>query len=188
MSVVDSFDEEKWEQLRKRLEPFSKSRLKNLRRADRDPDDAINSAFRTFLDRLQNPSSRPEERRDPVPKDENEVLQLLFKHLWRKIKASYREEKTLKRSARRSSDGSAEAADVFFNQFVETGDLSDVDLELFFQAALKPISHLPEDMQELATLMLQSYTPREIGEKIGKSQGQVYPAIIRLRSRVENLE
>jgi DNA-directed RNA polymerase specialized sigma24 family protein len=188
MNITDGFDDDKWDELRRRLEPFSRSRLWSVRRADRLPEDAVNSAFRTFFDRLQNGESRPKRRRDPTPETEEDVLRLLFKHLRRKIRASYEEESTQKRSAKRSGDVSLEEAIVFFNEFETKGALTDSDLELFYRAALEPISHFDEEMQELAIFMLQGYTPKEIAEATGKTLGQIYPAIAHLRKRVKDLE
>jgi len=188
MNIAETFDNEKWNEFLKKMERYSRSRLWRLRSSDWDADDAVNSAVRSFWDRLHNGDSRKEDRRDPVPETEEDVLALLFKHLRRKIHASYKDEK--KKSSRflRGGDVNAKVADVFYDQFVSTGELSDSDLDLFFKAALQPISEFSDEAQQLATLLLQGYTPKEISELVEKPLHSVYAAIVELRKRVKNLE
>ena len=61
-------------------------------------------------------------------------------------------------------------------------------MELFFKAALLPISEFSDEAQQLATLLLQGYTPKEISELVEKPLHKVYAAIVELRERVKNLE
>ena len=188
MNIAETFDNEKWNDFLKRLERYSRSQLYWIRRSDWDVDDAVNSAVRSFWDRLHNGDSRKDDRRDPVPETEEDVLALLFKHLRRKIRKSRRDESEKIDSAIRSGDVNAKAADVFYDQFVATGELSESDLDLFFKAALQPISEFSNEAQQLATLLLEGYTPKEISELIKKPLHSVYAAIVELRKRVKNLE
>ncbi len=188
MNITDSFDEKKWEELRAKLESFSRWKLWGLRRSDRSSDDAINSTFRTFLDRLHNGEARDESRRDPLPETEEEVLQLLFKHLRRKIRDSRRQENTKKRSALRSSDVSAEAARLFFDQFSTERKISDADLDLFFEAALQPLAEFSEESQRFAFMLLQGYTIKEISELTDRPLHTVYAERARLREWADNFE
>lgn len=149
-----------------RLIAFARTRLPEdmVRRVD--PEDVVQSAYRSFFRRLK--------QGEFVFDEEHDVWQLLATITFCKTRNLIKHHHRQRRDARRDQPESAGRAILDREPNAE-------DVAMFFESLEKLLAALPENYHEFVLLRLDGYSIEEIASRVQRSQRTVLRVLARVR-------
>lgn len=175
MAKSTDISDREWELYRERMTRIASWSLRNLRRGTGGPEDAVQSALRTFL----NHSSDEE-----FPDDASDVWNLLHHHLKRKISKYANQPRSRKNKAIRMGDLATDAELASWKEHFATSNISPEEVEDFVRAAVESLEEIIADpeLRQIACLKLECFTHEEIVEIMpGMSVDKVSRRLSRIR-------
>lgn len=159
-------DDEVVRRYSQRLIAFARTRLPMGMARRVDPEDVVQSAYRSFFRRLK--------KGELVFDEEHDVWQLLATITFCKTKNLIKHHHRQRRDARREEPDASGGGVVDREPGVE-------DVAMFFESLKKLLSALPAEYHEFVLLRMDGYSIEEIATRVQRSQRTVLRVLARVR-------
>lgn len=163
---------------RERLIHLAAPRLAGKLRTKVDPEDVVQSAFRSFF--------RAEETREFGLGGWNDLWSVLVTITLRKCRYQVRHFLTIKRDIRREQ--AQRTIDSPLDWQTIASDPTPVEAAEFADLLITFLGGLDERARQIVELSLEGYSPAEIAPKVSLTERTVYRQLDRIRARLEGLD
>ncbi len=163
----------------RRLIGLAASRLPAPIRSKEDPEDAVQSAFRSFFGRQKKGEFQPE--------DWDELSTLLTYLTVCKVDRRIRKHLAAKRDVRKESAPAANADGESTSFQMAAPDPTPAEAAMVTDTLQELMSRLDPDDQQILTMRLQGHTNAEIAAEVGKSERTVFRVLDEIKEHVRQL-